>query len=108
MGVSCSSAKKAEKPITLSKDLERIFILSASDPRPARNLTYLRLYHHHNCPFCEKVRLALAAKNIIYQNVEVDMTNKPQWLIDLGGTVPILELLDGRVFTDSKQIMDYA
>ena len=108
MGASCSSAKKVEKSRTLSKDLEKIYILSAQDPRPPLNLTRPRLYHHHNCPFCEKVRIALAAKNIVYQSVEVDTRNKPQWHVDLGGTVPILELPEGRVFTDSKQIMDYA
>ena len=37
----------------------------------------------------------------------MDLTHKPQWHADLGGTVPILELPEGRVLNDSKQIMDY-
>ncbi len=57
------------------------------------------------CPFCEKVRIVLAAKNLTYQAVEVDMRYKPAWFVELGGTVPVLEFPDGRVLNDSKLIM---
>ena len=37
----------------------------------------------------------------------MDMGKKTQWHIDICGTVPILEIPDGRIINDSKQIMDY-
>ena len=90
-----------------SSDLKTLYITSAEDPKPELNPSNLRLYHHHVCPFSEKVRCALAAKNLPYQGVEIDMGKKPQWFIDICGTVPILELPDGKLFSDSKQIIDY-
>jgi glutathione S-transferase len=47
--------------------------------KPPLNKNYIRLYAHHNCPYCEKVRIVLAAKNIKYENIEMDLNKKPKW-----------------------------
>lgn len=49
-----------------SQTLETLYILDGKHPRPSFNLNHLRLYGHHLCPFVERVRLVLAAKNLSY------------------------------------------
>jgi glutathione S-transferase len=90
-------------------NLVPIFVPDATTPRPALNPAYPRLYGHHNCPFVEKVRLAFAARNHVYQSCEVDLGEKTQWHLDLnGGKVPIYELPDGTLIFESKILMEYA
>ncbi len=50
----------------INKDLEMIFINSSQTPRPDLNKKYPRLYGHAMCPYAERVRLALAARNVEY------------------------------------------
>jgi len=44
-------------------------ILDKTYIRPKQNKNFLRLYGHHLCPYVEKARLALLAKNLAYQDV---------------------------------------
>eukprot|EP00347_Sterkiella_histriomuscorum_P018901 403343735 len=92
----------------LSQGLEPIFITHKEQVKPKTNKSYPRLYGHHLCPFVEKARLALAARNIEYQKCDIDLEQKPQWHIDInGGTVPFLELPNGEFVLSSTGIMDY-
>lgn len=49
-----------------NQELETLYITDVNTPKPPINTKQIRLYGHHNCPFVEKVRIALAAKNIEY------------------------------------------
>ncbi|CDW81451.1 glutathione s-transferase [Stylonychia lemnae] len=92
-----------------TNDLTEIFVTSGDQPKPATNPNYLRLYGHHLCPFVEKARLALAARNVVYQNCEIDLSNKTEWHVAInGGFVPVLEFPDGTIIHESKVIMEYA
>jgi RNA polymerase-associated protein len=54
------------------------------------------------------VRLALAEKELEYETVEVDLADRPQWLLDLNppsGRVPVLD--DGLTLPESEVIMAY-
>jgi glutathione S-transferase len=54
------------------------------------------------------VRLALAEKDLAYETVEVDLSDRPQWLLDLNppsGRVPVLD--DGFTLPESEVIMAY-
>jgi glutathione S-transferase len=54
------------------------------------------------------VRIALAEKQIEHEVVLVDLSDRPQWLLDLnppGGRVPVLD--DGFVLPESEVIMAY-
>lgn len=83
--------------------------MDESTPKPAVNPKYLRLYGHNLCPFVEKARLALAARNVQYQDCEMDLGKKTQWHKDInGGLAPILEFPDGTIVLESKIIMEYA
>lgn len=85
-----------------------IYVTEADTPKPAVNSKHPRLYGHLLCPFVEKVRMALAAKNVTYQRCEVDLGKKTQWHLDInGGLVPVYELPNGEIITESKVVMDF-
>lgn len=67
----------------------------------------MKLYDAPRCPFCARVRLALAEKGIPYEVVQIDLNNRPDWIYGLNpsGKVPVLE--DGFVLPESAVIMEY-
>jgi glutathione S-transferase len=68
----------------------------------------VRLVDAARCPYCARVRLALAEKQLDYETVEVDLGNRPQWLLELNpphGRVPVLD--DGFTLPESEVIMAY-
>ena len=68
----------------------------------------MRLIDAARCPYCARVRLALAEKGLDYETVEVDLADRPQWLLELnppGGRVPVLD--DGFTLPESEVIMAY-
>ncbi len=66
----------------------------------------IKLYQYTDCPFCEKVRRKLAELKLDYQKVEVDFANKPEVVVKLGGTVPVIDD-DGMVMNESSEIVKY-
>ena len=88
--------------------LETLYLTRDINDKPPNNTQYLRLYGHYCCPFVERVKLTLAAKSIPYQNVEMDLSVKKQWHLDInGGFIPIIELTCGKVINDSMVILEY-
>jgi glutathione S-transferase len=67
----------------------------------------MKLYDAARCPYCARVRIALAEKGIEYEQIEIDLGNRPQWLYELNptGKVPVLD--DGFVLPESAVIMEY-
>jgi hypothetical protein len=68
----------------------------------------VKLYDAARCPYCARVRLVVAEKGIEPETVEVDLANRPAWLLELNppnGRVPVLD--DGFVLPESEIIMDY-
>jgi glutathione S-transferase len=46
------------------------------------------------CPYCARVRIALAEKGVDHDVTQVDLSDRPQWLRDLNpphGRVPVLD-----------------
>jgi RNA polymerase-associated protein len=68
----------------------------------------LTLYDAARCPYCARVRILLAEKEVPYETVEIDLENRPVWLHEKNpvGRVPILEE-DGVVLPESRVIMEY-
>ncbi len=66
----------------------------------------MKLYQFANCPFCEKVRKKLAELNLKYEKIEVERGNKPKVVLDLGGTVPVIDD-NGMVMNESDDIVRY-
>jgi stringent starvation protein A len=68
----------------------------------------VKLIDAARCPYCARVRIALAEKGIDHEVVAVDLSDRPQWLIDLNppsGRVPVLD--DGFLLPESEVIMAY-
>jgi glutathione S-transferase len=68
----------------------------------------LTLYDAARCPYCARVRIVLAEKDVEYETVEVDLTDRPAWIYEKNATgrVPVLEE-DGWVLPESAVIMEF-
>jgi glutathione S-transferase len=68
----------------------------------------MKLYDAARCPYCARVRIALAEKGFVPEPIEIDLGNRPDWIYDLNptGRVPVLDD-DGFVLPESLVIMEY-
>jgi glutathione S-transferase len=68
----------------------------------------LTLYDAARCPYCARVRIVLAEKEIEHEVVEIDLGDRPAWLYEKNplGKVPVIEE-DTFVLAESSVIMDY-
>ena len=68
------------------------------------------LYTFRRCPYAMRARLAIAASGVSVAMHEVDLLAKPAAMLACSpkGTVPVLQLVDGRVIDESLDIMRWA
>lgn len=68
------------------------------------------LYSFRRCPYAIRARLAINVGNIKVELREVKLADKPKELIACSpkGTVPVLQLTDGTIIDESKDIMLWA
>ena len=68
----------------------------------------LTLYDAARCPYCARVRIALAEKGVEYEPIEIDLTDRPAWIYEKNSTgrVPVLEE-DGWLLPESAVIMEF-
>jgi glutathione S-transferase len=68
----------------------------------------LTLYDADRCPYCARVRIVLAEKGVEYEDVQIDLSDRPAWLYEKNplGKVPVLEE-DAFVLPESPVIMEY-
>ena len=68
----------------------------------------ITLYDADRCPYCARLRIALAEKGIEYETVEVDLDDRPAWIYEKNplGRVPVLEE-DTFVLAESAVIDEY-
>jgi RNA polymerase-associated protein len=66
------------------------------------------LYDADRCPFCARARIVLAEKGIEYEDIQIDLSDRPAWLYEKNplGKVPVLEE-DTFVLPESAVIMEY-
>lgn len=72
----------------------------------------LRFYSMRFCPYAQRVQLALFAKGIPHHTININLTDKPEWFLDMNpsGKIPALHLVTdhGQPFvTESLIIMEY-
>ncbi|CAG9135934.1 unnamed protein product [Plutella xylostella] len=82
--------------------------LRKDDPLPPYN-GKLRLYNMRYCPFAQRTVLALNAKNIDYEVVNINLFDKPEWLTSKSafGKVPSLEIKEGLSIYESLVTVEY-
>lgn len=68
------------------------------------------LYSFRRCPYAMRARLALYASGITCELREVVLRDKPNEMIEISpkATVPVMQLQDGRVIEESRDIMIWA
>ena len=69
----------------------------------------MTLYDAPRCPYCARVRIVLAEKDVPHETVTVDLADRPAWLLERNpphGRVPVLEE-DGWILPESAVIDEY-
>ena len=68
----------------------------------------LTLYDAARCPYCARVRIVLAEKDVEFETIEVDLSDRPAWIYEKNATgrVPVVEE-DGWLLPESAVIMEY-
>lgn len=68
----------------------------------------ITLYDAPRCPYCARVRIVLAEKDVEYETIEIDLADRPAWLYEKNplGKVPVLEE-DAFCLPESAVIMEY-
>ncbi|MEH6452404.1 MAG: glutathione S-transferase family protein [Psychromonas sp.] len=68
-----------------------------------------KLISFKNCPFVQRVMGSLVTKNIPFEIEYIELSNKPQWFLDISpnGQVPVLVTEDDTVLFESDAIVEY-
>ncbi|XP_071825976.1 glutathione S-transferase omega-1-like [Apostichopus japonicus] len=82
--------------------------LNSGDALPPLKPGVIRLYSMKFCPFAERARLVLNAKNIEHEVINVNLWEKPTWFADKNPNqqVPIVEH-DGKIVYESLIVSAY-
>ena len=81
--------------------------LSQGSPKPQINDCKIQLYNMRLCPYAERTVLVLLAKNVSFENINIDLKSKPDWFLESTlGKVPVL-LYKKRVIPESLITCDY-
>lgn len=82
--------------------------LMKGDPLPPYN-GKLRLYNMRYCPYAERAVLALAAKNLDFEVINIDLVDKPEWLASKRAftKVPALEIEENVSIYESLVVVEY-
>lgn len=78
-----------------------------NEPSPPKK-DVLRIYSTKFCPFSQRVKLVLAAKDIEHETVNIHLAKKPVWLFNKNpkGKVPLLEI-NGEVLAESDILAEF-
>ncbi|XP_026499079.2 pyrimidodiazepine synthase-like [Vanessa tameamea] len=82
--------------------------LKKGDPLPPYN-GKLRLYNMRYCPFAQRTILALNAKQIDYEVVNINLVEKPEWFLQKSafGKVPSIEIKEDVCIYESLITVEY-
>ena len=69
----------------------------------------ITLYSAARCPYAARARIVLAEKGLDYELVEIDLSDRPDWLYEKNpkGRVPVIEEDDGTPLPESAVIMEF-
>ncbi|KAL0871832.1 hypothetical protein ABMA27_004309 [Loxostege sticticalis] len=78
------------------------------DPLPPYN-GKLRVYNMRFCPYAQRAILALNAKQVDYEVVNIDLSNKPEWFFSKSGfgKVPSIEIQEDVCIYESLVTVEY-
>ena len=72
------------------------------------DMTQLILTSHHLCPYVQRAVISLTEKDVPFERVDVDLSNKPDWFKAISplGKTPVLKV-DGTAVFESAVILEY-
>lgn len=88
----------------------KILNLKPTASECVKNLKLPILYSFRRCPYAIRARLAIKVSNIQVEIREVLLKDKPAEMLSISpkGTVPVLELPDGSIIEESRDIIIWA
>jgi glutathione S-transferase len=68
----------------------------------------LRLISHKLCPYVQRAVIALTEKGVVFERIDIDLANKPDWFLKVSplGKTPVLMVGDAAIF-ESAVILEY-
>src|SRR6201981_4257598 len=68
----------------------------------------LKLISHKLCPYVQRAVIALTEKGVAFERIDVDLANKPDWLLKIWplGKTPVLLVGEHAIF-ESAVILEY-
>lgn len=68
----------------------------------------LKLISHALCPYVQRAAIALTEKGVSFERIDIDLSNKPAWFLDISplGKTPVL-LVDGVPVFESSVILEF-
>ena len=68
----------------------------------------LKLISHKLCPYVQRAVIALTEKTVPFERVDIDLANKPDWLLKISplGKTPVLTVGKHAIF-ESAVILEY-
>lgn len=71
-------------------------------------MSKLTLISHHLCPYVQRAVISLTEKEVPFERIDVDLSNRPDWFKAISplGKTPVLEV-DGHAIFESAVILEY-
>src|ERR1700694_339311 len=68
----------------------------------------LKLISHKLCPYVQRAVIALTEKGVVFERIDIDLANKPDWFLAISplGKTPVLQVGDKAIF-ESAVILEY-
>jgi glutathione S-transferase len=68
----------------------------------------LKLVSHKLCPYVQRAVIALTEKGVLFERIDIDLANKPDWFLKISplGKTPVL-LVDDTAIFESAVILEY-
>lgn len=69
----------------------------------------LELISHHLCPYVQRAAIVLSEKNVAFERIDIDLSNKPDWFKAISplGKTPLLRIDGKDVIFESAVICEY-
>lgn len=73
-----------------------------------KEMPTLKLISHALCPYVQRAAIALTEKGVSFERIDIDLSNKPAWFLDISplGKTPVL-LVDGVPVFESSVILEF-
>src|SRR5437899_12742302 len=68
----------------------------------------VKLISHKLCPYVQRAVIALTEKRVVFERIDIDLVNKPDWFLAISplGKTPVLQVGDVPIF-ESAVILEF-